>query len=163
MQLGWKGWILCSWWTISSPSHREDRQYFPPWKGCTALSSNSKSRVYPEQHSRSECVSKDLSIELRVRGLTNYTSGVILVNFKAQNIPLFGLRREFLRLKISVFWFLVQPGCNRVQLGCSQVSRQSHKSRNFIHDFGSFFLRSRDYSSVDNPSVRSVIVGKTSA
>ena len=49
VQLAWKGWILCSQWTISGLSHREDGRYFPPWKGFSVPPSNSKSRVYPEQ------------------------------------------------------------------------------------------------------------------
>ena len=52
VQLGWKGWILCPWWTNFGPFHREDGRILPPWKGCSPSPSNSKSDACPEYSER---------------------------------------------------------------------------------------------------------------
>ena len=94
VQLAWKGWILWTQWTIVSWRHREDRQKFSPWTGCSVPPYNSKSDA--------------LSIELRVRVQRYYTPGVFFVNFR--HVLLIFLRKD--ETFHFVVWFLVQFWCS---------------------------------------------------
>jgi len=79
VQPGWKGWKLCSVWTVYCQLHREDGQGFPPDTGWTPLSHNSKSDA--------------LSIELRVRLAIFYIRCIF------RNIQLYFI---LLRLKLQI-------------------------------------------------------------